>query len=237
MNNGKGERDFLVLEFAHSQRLWVPSDRSYLVQKLREADCQLTSLSAKDGKWRQPYCLEVLPNAYDWPGVGTLPQLPRNSTPEAMAEWRRACTTYQKNLHANGSYRQAAQDYFDLQSREPQPLLHWWVYRTMALEVGQKISANARGRDEHFLLIKQYVLRRERSVEKMRREVEAFENCASLEGAVREPIPEHVRLFVWRRDEGQCVRCGSRERLEFDHIIPVVAGGGNTERNIQLLCE
>ena len=71
----------------------------------------------------------------------------------------------------------------------------------------------------------------------MRREVEALENCGSLEGAVREPIPEHVRLFVWRRDKGQCVRCGSRERLEFDHIIPVVAGGGSTERNIQLLCE
>jgi 5-methylcytosine-specific restriction endonuclease McrA len=46
-----------------------------------------------------------------------------------------------------------------------------------------------------------------------------------------------VRLFVWQRDRGKCVQCGSRERLEFDHIIPVIASGSNTKRNIQLLCE
>jgi 5-methylcytosine-specific restriction endonuclease McrA len=237
VNSGEGKRDFLVLEFAHSERLYVGDDRSHLIQKLRSADRQLSSLRAKAGKWSQPYCVEVLPNAYEWPGIEAFPRLPRESTPEVMAEWRRACAIYEKNLHANESYRLAAKDYFDLQSREPQPLLNWWVYRAMALRVGQNVSANAHDRDDHLLLIKQYVLRHERNVEKMRREVEALENCGSLEGAVREPIPEHVRVFVWRRDEGQCVRCGSRERLEFDHIIPVIAGGSSTERNIQLLCE
>ncbi len=53
----------------------------------------------------------------------------------------------------------------------------------------------------------------------------------------RAPIPENVRHAVWRRDEGRCVQCGSQERLEFDHIIPVSRGGANTERNLQLLCE
>ena len=53
----------------------------------------------------------------------------------------------------------------------------------------------------------------------------------------REPIPAHVRREVWRRDQGKCVKCGSRERLEFDHIIPVSQGGSNTARNIELLCE
>ena len=53
----------------------------------------------------------------------------------------------------------------------------------------------------------------------------------------RKPIPESVRAEVWRRDEGQCVDCGSRERLEFDHIIPVSRGGSNTARNIELRCE
>jgi len=53
----------------------------------------------------------------------------------------------------------------------------------------------------------------------------------------RRPIPEAVRHEVWRRDQGQCVDCGSRENLEFDHIVPVSAGGPNTARNIDLRCE
>lgn len=53
----------------------------------------------------------------------------------------------------------------------------------------------------------------------------------------REPISDEVKLFVWQRDSGKCVKCGSKERLEFDHIIPLSKGGSNTERNIQLLCE
>ncbi|MBN1139724.1 MAG: HNH endonuclease [Anaerolineae bacterium] len=53
----------------------------------------------------------------------------------------------------------------------------------------------------------------------------------------RSPIPDEVKMFVWRRDGGCCVKCGSRENLEFDHIIPLAMGGSNTARNLQLLCE
>ena len=53
----------------------------------------------------------------------------------------------------------------------------------------------------------------------------------------RQRIPEAVRIEVWRRDGGICARCSSRENLEYDHIVPVSKGGGNTARNIELLCE
>lgn len=53
----------------------------------------------------------------------------------------------------------------------------------------------------------------------------------------RQPIPENVQNQVWNRDGGKCVKCGSQEKLEFDHIIPVSKGGANTARNLQLLCE
>jgi len=53
----------------------------------------------------------------------------------------------------------------------------------------------------------------------------------------RPSIPESVRIQVWRRDGAKCSRCGSREDLEYDHIIPLSRGGSNTARNIELLCE
>jgi hypothetical protein len=59
----------------------------------------------------------------------------------------------------------------------------------------------------------------------------------SIAEAAERTIPPEVRTEVWRRDMGKCVECGSKERLEFDHIIPFARGGSNTTRNIQLLCE
>jgi hypothetical protein len=56
--------------------------------------------------------------------------------------------------------------------------------------------------------------------------------------AVARPgIPERVRHEVWRRDRGTCVDCGSRARLEFDHIIPLARGGSSTARNLEVRCE
>ncbi|MCL1933973.1 MAG: HNH endonuclease [Candidatus Azobacteroides sp.] len=53
----------------------------------------------------------------------------------------------------------------------------------------------------------------------------------------REPIPQDVSDRVWNRDGGKCVKCGSQENLEFDHIIPFSKGGATTYRNLQLLCQ
>lgn len=50
-------------------------------------------------------------------------------------------------------------------------------------------------------------------------------------------IPTSVKLEVWKRDKGQCVKCGSRDNLHFDHILPFSKGGTSlTAKNIQLLC-
>ena len=50
-------------------------------------------------------------------------------------------------------------------------------------------------------------------------------------------IPEEVKIAVWRRDEGRCVDCRERERLEYHHIIPRSKGGSSSVRNVELLCE
>ena len=59
----------------------------------------------------------------------------------------------------------------------------------------------------------------------------------NVSGTKRRSIPKDVKNDVWNRDGGKCVECGSKENLEFDHIIPVAKGGANTYRNLQLLCE
>ena len=50
-------------------------------------------------------------------------------------------------------------------------------------------------------------------------------------------IPGKVKLEVYKRDEGQCVKCGSRDNLHFDHILPYSKGGTSLRTsNIQILC-
>ena len=52
----------------------------------------------------------------------------------------------------------------------------------------------------------------------------------------RQAIPSTVKQAVWARDGGTCARCGSDWNLQFDHVIPVSKGGGNSVENIQVLC-
>ncbi len=50
-------------------------------------------------------------------------------------------------------------------------------------------------------------------------------------------IPAGVKIEVWKRDRGSCVKCGSKENLHFDHIIPYSQGGSSKDaKNIQILC-
>jgi hypothetical protein len=50
-------------------------------------------------------------------------------------------------------------------------------------------------------------------------------------------IPSAVKLEVWKRDKGQCVICGTKQDLHFDHVIPYSHGGSSREpENIQILC-
>lgn len=50
-------------------------------------------------------------------------------------------------------------------------------------------------------------------------------------------IPTAVKVDVWRRDGGRCVRCGSDKNLHFDHDVPFSKGGSSvTAENVRLLC-
>jgi len=109
-----------------------------------------------------------------------------------------------------------------------------WVYRGKVFQIE---GAESTSDEELKLRIKHQVLQQTKELQQIRRELEAFDNLGKLPSARREQVPKAVQMFVWQRDGGRCVECGGKERLEFDHIIPVVEGGATTERNIQLLCE
>lgn len=50
-------------------------------------------------------------------------------------------------------------------------------------------------------------------------------------------IPTDIKQQVWKRDKGRCVRCGAKENLHFDHVIPYSQGGSSKDaKNIQILC-
>ena len=70
-------------------------------------------------------------------------------------------------------------------------------------------------------------------------------NCLdALPGSRSRYIPAAVRREVWRRDQGCCSyvdrhsgrRCGSRYRLEIDHIVPFALGGASEALNLRLHC-
>lgn len=52
----------------------------------------------------------------------------------------------------------------------------------------------------------------------------------------RNVIPDDVKMIVWQRDKGRCVKCEAQIELQFDHIIPITMGGASTPENLQILC-
>lgn len=105
----------------------------------------------------------------------------------------------------------------------------WWMFRGEFYWEDEGYTARE---------VKALALERLRNKERrIQRAISLMEQEHLVSTAVREPIPDDVKILVWKRDGGQCVRCGSKERLEFDHIVPLSMGGSNTARNVQLLCE
>jgi len=122
------------------------------------------------------------------------------------------------------------------QQDEPVPLMNdpvtrrtWWMFRDEFYWEDEGYE----GREVRALLLER-LTQKDRRVQ---RAVALMEQTEALDSPARAPIPDEVKVFVWNRDGGRCVRCGSNQRLEFDHVIPVSMGGANTARNLQLLCE
>lgn len=49
-------------------------------------------------------------------------------------------------------------------------------------------------------------------------------------------VPAKRRRDVFRRDGNICLKCGAKENLTIDHIVPVSKGGLSRMFNLQSLC-
>ncbi len=85
--------------------------------------------------------------------------------------------------------------------------------------------------------------RAEASSEATANEIPETRNQQRAEEPPSRYISVAVRREVWDRDGGRCAfvgsngkRCGSRERLEFHHLVPHARGGEATAEWIELRC-
>ncbi|MDP7628513.1 MAG: HNH endonuclease [SAR202 cluster bacterium] len=140
-------------------------------------------------------------------------------------------------------------EYFEMQLETPICLIRddsgntRWAYKGFVVTAEEKENDIGIPRPEYRRLsqeekaqqVMEAVTTQEKRVQKLSK-LSSLENRMS-KAAKRQPISDEVRMFVWQRDKGRCVQCGSNEKLVFDHIIPAAKGGSNTQPNLQLLCE
>ena len=109
-----------------------------------------------------------------------------------------------------------------------------WIWRDCVF----LLTADRYGDEEAELLVKNQWHKHHKKLERLKKDVHLREKIERGEISPRNrgPISEDVKAVVWRRDEGKCVKCGSQEDLQFDHIIPFSKGGGDTVANLQILC-
>lgn len=49
--------------------------------------------------------------------------------------------------------------------------------------------------------------------------------------------PQKIRNEILKKYDNKCCECGSKEKLEIDHIKPIKLGGNNDFDNLQILCK
>ena len=118
------------------------------------------------------------------------------------------------------------------QTERPVPLVRaearvYWAFRGCFYWDDEDLTAED---------VKALVLQRARRRERQLETAHALMRAEETDENARVPVPLEVRRFVFERDGGSCVECGSNFDLQYDHVIPHSLGGATTIANLQLLC-
>jgi 5-methylcytosine-specific restriction endonuclease McrA len=106
---------------------------------------------------------------------------------------------------------------------------NYWLFEDKLYKDNEELTPE----DVRALLITRQRLQRSRI---NRAKTIADSPATNREKASRTALPDDVKLLVWQRDLGRCVKYGSNSELQFDHIIPFSLGGASTPENLQILC-
>jgi hypothetical protein len=152
---------------------------------------------------------------------------PINLAPEPK-EVDQPLSTPKGTLTENGKFFTAAQSYKMRLVKEPHKVKVYekikdgiWCYKGFFNLIDAQIVFNGVKRVFKFYL----------------KPVEFISKHKEIELPHSRLIPTAVKLEVWARDKGQCVLCGSKENLHFDHDLPYSKGGTSlTAENVRILC-
>ena len=98
----------------------------------------------------------------------------------------------------------------------------WWFEDAFYWESGGYAARDV------LALIRDRQRRAEQRLDRARMLLDVDEGRQHRPHGRRQSIPREIRRAVFERDGGQCVQCGSRFELQYDHLIPVTLGGATT---------
>ena len=137
------------------------------------------------------------------------------------------------NLTENGKFLKAVKDYQN--GNPPRKIKVYekiksgiWVYNGFFYLVGAK-TANDGNREVFKFQLD--------AIDDNLSQECSNDNIKSLQIEHNRLIPTPIKVAVYARDKGKCVKCGSNKNLHYDHKLPFSKGGSSTTvDNIQLLC-
>jgi hypothetical protein len=119
---------------------------------------------------------------------------------------------------------------------DPRRCQRLWHFQGNLLYVDRACSGS---RDFEYIrtCVEAYVLERNDLYQRLVKKVDRLRKFSeSKTEPQRGYIEDHVLAFVLARDGERCGKCGSTEKLQFDHILPVSRGGNDEPENLRVLC-
>ena len=114
-------------------------------------------------------------------------------------------------------------------------LQRYWFYKKYILWVNR----NCISQDDHRyinLKVEEFVLYGNEEFQRLKDKLNRIKELTSPRGNKRNNIKDEILSFILKRDREECVACGSKDNLQFDHILPLSKGGSDEPENLRVLC-